>query len=316
MDKLEVPVYLVMGFLESGKSSFIQEIFESGEFADGEKGLLISCEEGEVEVDEKAAAKCNIDVITLEDESELNEEFLENCQNAYRPKRVFVEYNGMWDVDTIFSVHMPKGWQIYQVVTMIDATTFNVYLSNMKAIIGNVIKVSELLIFNRCTEEMDLPGFRRIAKALNRDVQMMFEHVDGRMIELGRDVPPYDLNADVIEIEDDDYGIWYIDATEAEDRYNGKTVHFRAKVMKNRKFQKGYFVPGRNAMTCCAEDIRFIGFLCKSNQLDALQHGQWIMLTAQIRYERRREYGGKGPVLYAKKIAITDAPAEDLVYFN
>lgn len=233
MDKLEVPVYLITGFLESGKTSFLQEIFESGEFADGERGLLISCEEGEVELDEKATLACKIDTVTLDEEEELTADFLENCKNVYKPKRVFVEYNGMWDPDTILSVDMPRGWEIYQIVTMIDASTFAVYLNNMKSIIGNMIKCTELVIFNRCSEEQDLPMFRRNLKALNSNVQMMFEHKDGRMIELGKDIPPYDLNAPIIDITDDDYGIWYMDAADDKDRYEGKTVRFTARIMKN-----------------------------------------------------------------------------------
>lgn len=316
MDKLEVPVYLIMGFLESGKSSFLQEIFESGEFADGDKGLFISCEEGEVEIDEKVTMACKIDTITLEDEEELTADFLQNCQNVYKPKRVFVEYNGMWDPDTIFSVDMPKGWDIYQVVTMVDASTFTVYLQNMRSIIGNILKCTELVIFNRCSEEQDLPMFRRNVKALNSNIQMMFEHRDGRMIELGKDIPPYDLSADVIEISDEDYGIWYMDAADDQERYDGRTVKFKGKVMKSRKFPAGYIVPGRNAMTCCADDIRFIGFLCKTSNADKLKSGQWVNITARMKYERRREYGGVGPVLYTTHIASAEKPQEDLVYFN
>ncbi|MGN0204669.1 MAG: GTP-binding protein [Coprococcus sp.] len=316
MDKLEVPVYLITGFLESGKTSFLQEIFESGEFADGDKGLFISCEEGEVEIDEKVTLACNIDTVTLEDEEELTAEFLENCRNVYRPKRVFVEYNGMWDPDTILNVDMPKGWDIYQIVTMVDASTFAVYLNNMKSIIGNMIKCTELVIFNRCSEEQDLPMFRRNVKALNSNIQMMFEHKDGRMIELGKDIPPYDLNADIIEIRDEDYGIWYMDAADDRERYDGKTVRFTGRVMKNRKFPKGYMVPGRKAMTCCADDIRFIGFLCKTAQIDDVRNGQWVMITAKIKYEKRREYGGIGPVLYATQLTPSEKPEEELVYFN
>ena len=112
MDEIQVPVYLIMGFLESGKTSFIKEIFESGEFDDGDKGLLIQCEEGEVELDEKATMASNFDTVTIEEEEELNEAFLQNCSTVYKPKRVFVEYNGMWDPDTIFSLKMPEGWEI------------------------------------------------------------------------------------------------------------------------------------------------------------------------------------------------------------
>lgn len=158
--------------------------------------------------------------------------------------------------------------------------------------------------------------FRRNLKALNSNVQMMFEHKDGRMIELGKDIPPYDLNAPIIDITDDDYGIWYMDAADDKDRYEGKTVRFTARIMKNRKLPKNFCVPGRKAMTCCAEDIRFIGFLCKYPELDNLKNGDWVTLTANMHYERRREYGGVGPVLYATEVVECAAPEDELVYFN
>ena len=316
MDKLEVPVYLITGFLESGKTSFLQEIFESGEFADGERGLLISCEEGEVELDEKATLACKIDTVTLDEEEELTADFLENCKNVYKPKRVFVEYNGMWDPDTILSVDMPRGWEIYQIVTMIDASTFAVYLNNMKSIIGNMIKCTELVIFNRCSEEQDLPMFRRNLKALNSNVQMMFEHKDGRMIELGKDIPPYDLNAPIIDITDDDYGIWYMDCQDEPQKYTGKTVKFLAQVCQTNRAGKNSFVPGRFAMTCCVQDIQFVGFPCSYDGYKALEQRAWVRVTAKVGYKFHNIYRGKGPVLTAISVEPAEKPLNDVVTFS
>ena len=316
MDKLEVPVYLITGFLESGKTSFLQEIFESGEFADGERGLLISCEEGEVELDEKATLACKIDTVTLDEEEELTADFLENCKNVYKPKRVFVEYNGMWDPDTILSVDMPRGWEIYQIVTMIDASTFAVYLNNMKSIIGNMIKCTELVIFNRCSEEQDLPMFRRNLKALNSNVQMMFEHKDGRMIELGKDIPPYDLNAPIIDITDDDYGIWYMDCQDEPQKYVGKTVRFLAQVCQTNRAGKNSFVPGRFAMTCCVQDIQFVGFPCSYDGYKALEQRAWVTVTAKVNYKFHNIYRGKGPVLTAISVEPAEKPQNDVVTFS
>ena len=312
----EIPVYLFVGFLESGKTKFIQETFEDPNFDSGDKTLLLICEEGEEEYEPDAPYMKNVTIRTLGDMSEFNEENLKRLTAEAKATKVVVEYNGMWDPDTILSVDMPRGWEIYQIVTMIDASTFAVYLNNMKSIIGNMIKCTELVIFNRCSEEQDLPMFRRNLKALNSNVQMMFEHKDGRMIELGKDIPPYDLNAPIIDITDDDYGIWYMDAADDKDRYEGKTVRFTARIMKNRKLPKNFCVPGRKAMTCCAEDIRFIGFLCKYPELDNLKNGDWVTLTANMHYERRREYGGVGPVLYATEVVECAAPEDELVYFN
>ena len=316
MDKLEVPVYLITGFLESGKTSFLQEIFESGEFADGERGLLISCEEGEVELDEKATLACKIDTVTLDEEEELTADFLENCKNVYKPKRVFVEYNGMWDPDTILSVDMPRGWEIYQIVTMIDASTFEMYLNNMRSIMMELVKLSDVVIFNRCDKDTKKGSLRRSVKAANRQVQIIYESVDGSDEDEDEDDLPFDVTADEIDLEDDDYGLWYLDAMDHPDRYEGKTMRFTAMVYRGDKLPKGYFVPGRFAMTCCAEDVTFVGFLCKSAFADRLKQREFIKLTATVKTEFRKEYQGPGPVLTAVKIEKADKPEEELVYFN
>ena len=113
-----------------------------------------------------------------------------------------------------------------------------------------------------------------------------------------------------------DYGLWYLDAFENQERYDGRKVRFRAKVMKSKRFGDGVFVPGRNAMTCCEDDIRFVGCLCRAEFTDMLKSRQWIYLTATIRYEYLKEYGEEGPVLYGESYELTGAPEEDTVYFN
>ena len=313
---MAIPVYVFTGFLDSGKTRFMQGTLEDDRFNAGEKTLLLVCEEGEVEYNNEDLCGNNITMITVDEEEKMNTDFLKYCIRQYTPKKIFIEMNGMWDYKWVFEWGQMDRLVLAQVITLVDGITFPVYLNNMKSIIGNMIKCTELVIFNRCSEEQDLPMFRRNLKALNSNVQMMFEHKDGRMIELGKDIPPYDLNAPIIDITDDDYGIWYMDAADDKDRYEGKTVRFTARIMKNRKLPKNFCVPGRKAMTCCAEDIRFIGFLCKYPELDNLKNGDWVTLTANMHYERRREYGGVGPVLYATEVVECAAPEDELVYFN
>ena len=143
-----------------------------------------------------------------------------------------------------------------------------------------------------------------------------FEDENGDQIDPGMEEPPYDVNADVIQLEDIDYGLWYLDANENKERYDGKKVRFRAKIMKSRRFEPGIFVPGRNIMTCCAEDIRFMGYLCKADFESKLKARDWIWLTAKIGYEYREEYGQEGPVLYGETYEMTGPPEVDTVYFN
>ena len=313
---MEVPVYLITGFLESGKTTFIKEVLSSPDFADGRKTLLIQCEEGEAEYDETEMNRHNIEIISIESEEDLNPKFLERCHKFYKPVRVFVEFNGMWNARAFAEEKLPKRWEVVQVITLVDGSTYDVYLNNMRSILTNIFSLTELVIMNRCSADMDLFRFRRSIKGVNPQVMISFEDDKGNQIELGREQPPYDLNADVIEIDDVDWGLWFLDAGENRERYEGKTVKFTGKVMMPKQFSTDTFIPGRNAMTCCADDIRFIGYICRSRHTCQLHQKQWLEVTAEIKYEYAKEYNGEGPVLYARHLKSVDPPKDELVYFN
>ena len=313
---LEVPVYLITGFLESGKTSFIRDVLSSPDFADGQKTLLIQCEEGEEEYDEKEFSRHNIEILLVENEADLTPAFLERCHKSYRPYRVFVEFNGMWDAKRFAENALQKRWEVVQTITLVDGSTFEMYLNNMRSILSNIFALTEMVIFNRCSLDMDLQKFRRSVKAINQQAMVAFEDSEGNQLDIGKAQPPYDLNADVIDIDDVDFGLWFLDMTDSPDRYKGKTVSFLAKVMIPRKFPSGSFIPGRNAMTCCANDIRFIGYICRADRLPVPKAKQWVKVTAKVKYENAPEYGGRGPVLYATKLEEVPAPADELVYFN
>ena len=313
---LEVPVYVITGFLESGKTTFIREVLDSPDFADGEKTLVLLCEEGEEEYDEKQLSRHNIYIEQIDSEEDLAPEKLALLHRRHKPKRVFVEFNGTWDAAKFTAGPMAKRWELAQIITLVDGSTFPVYLQNMRQMMSNIFMDTELVIFNRCTTDMDLQMYRRTVKAVNTQAVTAFEDGDGQQIDIGKAQPPFDLNADPIEIPDEEYGLWYLDAMENKDRYEGKTVHFKGKVMIPNGFQPNSFIPGRNAMTCCVNDIRFIGFICHSRHTDKLRQKQWIEVTAEIRYEFVPEYNGEGPVLYAKHLKSTEPPQDDVVLFN
>lgn len=316
MRRKQIPIYIINGFLESGKTTFLRDVLQGGDFDDGEPGLLILCEEGEEEYDEAELKEMNISVVTLEQEEYFNGAYLEECMKQYHPERIFVECNGMWDCKWLFEGGLPESIEIAQVITLVDGSTFSVYLSNMRSLLSRLFQYTEMVIFNRCSEDMNLQSFRRTVRGLSPRAMVYFEDEEGDPIDPGMDIPPFDLNADVIQIEDVDYGLWYLDVFENQERYEGKKVTFLAKVMKSKRFQDGMFVPGRNAMTCCEDDISFVGCLCKSGFADELKARQWIRITAEIRYEYQKEYGEEGPVLYGIRYEKAEKPTEDVVYFN
>lgn len=312
----EIPVYMFLGFLESGKTTFAKETLIDRGFTEGEPTLLLVCEEGMEEYDEEELKKRNIFTEYI-DETNLNTEYLLDLQDKYKPTRVMIEYNGTWKLDKLFGIRVPKGWTVVQVISFVDATTFDVYIVNMKAMMIEAMSAADMIIFNRCDENTRRAEYRRSIKAVNRRAQVIFENKDGiAEIDNSELDLPYDINQPVIEIEDDDFGIFYIDACDNPDKYVGKKVHFKAMVHKPKEYAKNEFVPGRFAMTCCADDIAFIGFKCYFDAAKVLSDRQWITVTGIIEKEYYAEFEGEGPVIKATKVDKAKPAEEEVVYFN
>lgn len=314
IEDMEVPVYLFTGFLESGKTVFIKYTIADPNFSNGENTLVLLCEEGLEEFEDSFVLQNNTTVKIVEDDEELTPEFFEKLKAEYSPERVFIEYNGMWDTKEILEMKLPKKWDIVQIITLINCETYESYMNNMRSMLVNHYTDSDMVIFNRCLKEHDKAAFRRSVKAVNRKAQVYFEG-EGIDPQDTSELLPFDINADIIKIEDDDFGIWYLDAMDNPQKYNGKTVEFTAMVYIPDDSNGKIFVPGRHAMTCCADDVAFIGFICKSQNVSKLKSRQWILVTAEVKVEFRKEYNTKGPVLYTRRIGTAVKPKEELVYF-
>lgn len=311
----EIPVYLFTGFMDSGKTSLVEETLFENNFGDGAKGLIIMCEDGEKEYDPAKLRTVNFQVTSIDSEEEFTSERLNRLNDEYLPKQVFIEYNGTWGMDKILEMDMPKGWTIVQSLATVDSTTFDLYMNNMRAMMQEQVFAADVVIFNRTDDDTDRGHLRRSVKNINRKAQIVYERKDGTIDERPEELP-FDINQDVIELSDADYAIWYMDAAENYRKYDGKKVKFLALVYNGDNMKKGTFVPGRFAMTCCIEDVTFIGFKCKYDKADEIKHRSWITITAEIHVEFAREYKGKGPVLYPISIEPAEKPADELVYFS
>ena len=127
---------------------------------------------------------------------------------------------------------------------------------------------------------------------------------------------PFDLNAPVIEIKDEDFALWYRDVTEEPEKYDGKTVCFKAQVAMLRRDKNGMFAPGRFIMTCCADDIQFCGLPCKWPGSKELKSRSWVMVEATISAEKHRLYQGEmGPVLTAISVTPAAPAVEEVCTF-
>ena len=173
---MDIPVYLVAGFLDSGKTNFINGVLEDG-FARQDKTLLLRCEEGEEEYN--AQALDNVTVVDIEDEGDLTCSRMKELEKKYRPKQVLIEYNGMWQMERLYREVLPANWVLYQIMTFVEAGTFELYAKNMGQLMMEKITNADLLVFNRATPELREALRKRNLRMVNRRTDMYFENTDG-----------------------------------------------------------------------------------------------------------------------------------------
>lgn len=305
-------VYIINGFLESGKSEFITYTLGQPYFQVKGKTLILLCEEGEVEYDPTLLKKSNTVVELIEEEEDFNPSKLLELEKKHKPDRIIIEYNGMWNFK---DMKLPWHWKVEQQITTIDGSTFPMYYTNMRSLLAEMVRKSEMIIFNRCDGIEDLASYKRNIKAVNQQAEIIFEGANGEINEIFEDDLPYDLNQDTLVLDNYGYGIWYLDSLDHLERYAGKTVEFTAMVLHPDNYPEDYFVPGRMAMTCCADDMAFLGFVCKYEGAKKLEQKQWIKVKAKVEVEYWADYKGEGPVLHAILVEPAKEPKDPIISF-
>ena len=311
----ETPVYMFVGFLESGKTKFIQETFEDERFDTGENTLLLVMEEGVEEYDESKFAVKNVFIAYIEDKSELTEEKLTALQLEYGATRVVVEYNGMWLLEDFFKA-MPEGWMINQLMTFFDSNTVLNYNANMRQLVFDKIENTQMVVFNRYSTKIDKMDLHKLVRGISRRSDIVYEYEDGKAdFDDIEDPLPFDINAPVIEIEDRDYAFFYRDLAENMEGYIGKTVKFKGVVATDKRLPEKNIVIGRHIMTCCEDDIQYSGLACVLPKAMDLQTRDWLEITAKIEFIKHTIYKGRGPVLVATSAEKCEKPEQELATF-
>ena len=306
------PVYMINGFLESGKTEFISFTLAQPYFKIKGKTLLVLCEEGENEYEAELLSMSNTIVELVEEEEDFTPDKLLELEKKHKPERIIIEYNGMWNYK---NAKLPFHWKIEQQITTIDGSTFPMYFNNMRSLLAEQIRESEMIIVNRCDDVEDLGSYRRSLKAINPSADVIFETAEGEVDEIFEEDLPYDLNQEIIELDNNGYGIWYLDSMDHLERYIGKKIRFTAMVYRPDDFPAGYFVPGRMAMTCCADDMAFLGYTCEFAGAADLKQKEWVEVIAVVSKEYWEDYHGEGPILHAVSVEKTKAPKEEIINF-
>ncbi len=312
----DIPVYLFVGFLESGKTKFIQETLEDKRFNNGECTLLLICEEGEEEFDPSRWASKNVVQQVLTEQADFTPEKLEALRKEARATRVVLEYNGMWTINDLFE-QLPLDWAVYQAMCFVDSNTFLQYNANMRSLVVDKINVSELVVFNRfALNVMDQNEFHKIVRAISRRTQIAYETTDGQVAyDDIQDPLPFDMNAAEIEIKDEDFALFYRDIMEEPGKWDGKVITFRGAAAQNAKFPANVFAAGRHVMTCCVEDIQYCWLVAEWDNAKKLENSQWVRVTGTVHVKRHKLYKSKGPVLEVSAVILTGPPEQEVATF-
>ncbi len=305
----QIPVYSFTGFLDSGKTKFIQETLEDERFNAGERTLVLLFEEGEEEYDLSTYPHKNVYIETL-DQQTVTTKQLADLQKKYRAERVVAELNGMMQVGDLY-MKFPESWVVAQEVMFADSTTIMAYNANMRNLVMDKLVGAQMVVFNRLEKGADVMPFHKLARAASRRIDILYDYTDGSTeFDEIEDPLPFDINAEVICINDDDFAIWYRDCTEEPEKYDGKTVCFKGQVAMLRRDKNGMFAPGRFVMTCCVDDIQFCGIPCRYEKAAQLESRSWVVVTAKVTAEKHKLYKGDiGPVLTAIKVETNVEPA-------
>lgn len=307
------PVYIVNGFLESGKTEFLLYTIAQSYFQIKGKTLLILCEEGETVYPASLLLSTNTTLVVIEKMEDLTIQKLTELEVETAPERILIEWNGMWDFRKRILL---KHWEIAQQITIVDATNFSLFYANMRSFLSEMIKESELVIMNRCDDFEDkLASYKRNIKAINPSTQIIFESKEGEIDELLEDELPYDLKSSPVVLMNPGYGVWFLDAMEHKKRYNGKIIEFVGKILKPDSLPEDYFVPGRMIMSCCADDMTFLGYACHYKKSKELIQGDWVRVIAKISYGKLLERE-ETPILKAISVTKTNAPQEPTIDFT
>ncbi len=306
----QIPVYAFTGFLDSGKTKFIQETLEDPRFNDGERTLLLVFEEGEEEYDFSVYPHQNVFLEVLDQKTVTTKE-LQALGKKYRAERVVAELNGMEQVGDLY-MRFPENWVVAQEVMFADSTTFMTYNANMRNLVMDKLVGAQMVVFNRLEKGADIMPFHKLARAASRRIDILYDYTDGTTEpDTIEDPLPFDINAPVIQILDEDFALWYRDMTEEPEKYDGKSVVFKAQVAMLRRQKDNMFAPGRFVMTCCVDDIQFCGIPCRYDRSRELESRSWVMVSAKISAEKHPLYKGDlGPVLTAIRVETGADPAD------
>ena len=310
-----LPVFLFTGFLDGGKTTFIQSMLEDPAFNEGQRTLVLLCEEGEEELLPARFSINNVTIRPVDELAALTPNNLSLWQRKAAATRIIIEYNGMWQMNDLFD-RLPENWGIAQETMLVDAGTIAAFNANMRQLVVDKLTTAELVIFNRVEPDQDRMELHKLVRGVSRGAQIVYDLTDGTSEEDDIEDPlPFDLNADIVEIDDKDYALFYRDLVDEPEKYEGKTVRYKGLCANNMRMPKDTFLAGRHIMTCCEADIAYCPLVCRWDRAKLVKHKSWGIVEGTINEKFSNIYGKKGPVVTVHSFAPATEPEQPVATF-
>lgn len=310
-----LPVFLFTGFLDAGKTTFLQSMLEDPGFNEGQRTLVILCEDGEEELVPSRFSINNVTIQKVEDQCELTQGNMILWGRKAAASRIMIEYNGMWQMNDLFD-RLPENWGIAQETMMVDASTIAAFNANMRQLVVDKLNTAELVIFTRVEPEQDKMELHKLVRGISRGAQIVYDLTDGTSVEDDIEDPlPFDINADIVEIADRDYALFYRDLVDEPAKYEGKTVRYKGLCANNMRMPRDTFLAGRHIMTCCEADIAYCPLVCKWDRAKSVKHKSWGIVEGTIHEKFSNIYGKKGPVLTVHSFEPATQPEQPVATF-
>lgn len=288
---MKTSLYLFTGFLESGKTTTIKYMLQNGSLGTEErKTLLILCEEGDEEFPQDLLAKFDIHLEVISRQEQYTAAYLEGLLENHKCTDVIVEYNGFWPSARVY-LELPPGWYVKEKYFCADASTIAAYGVNLKVETDDKIQYSSYSAFNRVTPSMDVSVLRGLCRKNSFRTRVFYQYTDGSICEdLEYDSPPYNMEAEIVDIQDHWVGCFMLDLARRPGFYRKNAVRFRGYF--KRKGELLLF--GRDVTLARREDATFWGIPCKleGQFVGDLSDVQWWTLTATIESNEHEERGG------------------------
>ncbi len=266
---------LVYGFLDAGKTTYIQDCIENDYFCKYGTTLILCFEQGEADYDEEMLSGRRTTVAYYEGKTDIRRFCLDSIE-ACQPDRIYVEMNTMTPE---LRAQFPACMQVGYAVTWIDWQTLPLYFANFKQLINQMVSDSGQVVFRGCPSKALLEPYSQAFRVMNQRAVYLRQDPMGYHEKAFDLFLPFSLEDPEIAIDEGGYVPFWLDALDHPEHYEGKTLRFLGPLELRRSGEDGSWSAGRVIMVCCMADLQFMSFPLAAAPEGC--GGGWVSLEAR-----------------------------------